>query len=126
MKNQVRRFIVVALFALAAGAVHGESGFLDFYSPQFLGGMGGTANLNSPQGTVLNPAVAGGKQRVTLDLSYLALTGVSRNPVALDGNFINVGVTIPSNVGVFSTTGRFTNATFSGVPRLPTGGQWAG
>ncbi|MGA2765471.1 MAG: FlgD immunoglobulin-like domain containing protein [Spirochaetia bacterium] len=114
MKNQVRRFIVVALFAFAAGAVNGESGFLDFYSPQFLGGMGGTANLNSPQGTVLNPAVAGGKQRVTLDLSYLALTGVSQNPVALDGNFLNVGVTIPSNVGVFSTTGRFTNATFSG------------
>ncbi|HVP19371.1 MAG TPA: FlgD immunoglobulin-like domain containing protein, partial [Spirochaetia bacterium] len=112
MKKHVRRLVVVAVFVIAAGVVHAESGFLDFYSPQFLGGMGGTANLNSPQGTVLNPAVAGGKQRVTLDLSYLALTGVNRTPVNLGGNFINAGVTIPSNVGVFSTTGRFTNATY--------------
>lgn len=112
MKKQVRCCVVVALFALAAGAVNAESGFLDFYSPQFLGGIGGTANINTPQGTVLNPAVAGGKQRVTLDLSYLALTGVNQSPVSLGGNFINAGITIPTNVGVFSTTGRFTNATF--------------
>jgi flagellar hook assembly protein FlgD/outer membrane protein OmpA-like peptidoglycan-associated protein len=114
MKKKVRGFIVVALFALAAGAVHAESGFLDFYSPQFLAGMGGTANDNSPQGTVLNPAVSAGRQRVTLDLSYLALTGVS--PFDWSGNFVNAGITIPSAVGVFSTTGRFTNANFSGAP----------
>ncbi len=114
MKKKVQGFIVVAMFALAAGAVHAESGFLDFYSPQFLAGMGGTANDNSPQGTVLNPAVSAGRQRVTLDLSYLALTGVS--PFAWSGNFVNAGITIPSAAGVFSTTGRFTNADFSGAP----------
>jgi len=114
MSKKFRRLIIVALFAVAAAAVHAESGFLDFYSPQFLAGMGGTANLNSPQGTVLNPAVSAGKQRVTLDLSYLALTGVS--PLNWSGNFINAGITIPSAAGVFSTTGRFTNANFSGSP----------
>ena len=76
--------------------------------------MGGTANLNAPQGTVLNPAVSAGKQRVTLDLSYLALTGV--NPLNWSGNFINGGITIPSAAGVFSATGRFANANFSGAP----------
>ena len=114
MRKKVSGFIVVALFAVVIGAVHAESGFLDFYSPQFLAGMGGTANNNSPEGTVLNPAVSAGKQRVTLDLSYLALTGVS--PFAWSGNFVNAGITIPSAVGVFSTTGRFTDANFAGAP----------
>ena len=114
MKKKVHVIIVVGLFAIAAGAVHAESGFLDFYSPQFLAGLGGTANLNSPQGTVLNPAVSAGKQRVTLDLSYLALSGV--NPLNWSGNFINGGITIPSAAGVFSATGRFANANFSGAP----------
>ena len=120
MRRKVQRLFVVALFALAAGAAHGESGFLDFYSPQFLAGMGGTANLNSPEGTVLNPAVSAGKQRVTLDLGYLALTGLS--PFNWSGNFINGGVTVPSAAGVFSATGHFTNASFSGAPNWGTMG----
>lgn len=45
MSKKFHRVIIVALFAVAAAAAHAESGFLDFYSPQFLAGMGGTANL---------------------------------------------------------------------------------
>ena len=115
MKVKARAFLAVALFAFCAAGAQAESGFLDFYSPQFLGGMGGTANLNSPQGTALNPAVSAGKQRVTLDLSWIPLLGLGGGPVAWEGNFVNAGITIPTAAGVFSTAGHFSNAGISGT-----------
>ncbi len=122
MKTPVR-FAVSALlfFHVCIGSASAEDGFLDFYSPQFLMGAGGTATYDSPQGTVLNPAVSGGKQRVTLDLSYIALVGLGIEPGL--GNFINAGITLPSRIGVFSLTGRFANSSFPSLDWGALGGM---
>jgi hypothetical protein len=96
-----------------AGAGFGDDGFLGFYSPQFQAGEGWTAGTNAPEGTVLNPASAAGKQRVTIDLSYMPLIGFGA--AAGFGNFVNLGIALPSPVGVFDVTGRFANAAFTGL-----------
>ncbi len=116
MKNAVRLvFVVVMLFAAAAGSF-AESGFLDFYSPQFLGGGAGTTTTETPPGTALNPAIAADSQRVTLDLSYIALMQItSPNPFNWGGNVVNLGVTWPTRVGVVSGAARFANASFAGT-----------
>ncbi len=103
-------FIAIVLVVVLAPAAFSDSGFLDLFSPQFLAGGGGTATINSPQGTVLNPAASGGTQRVTLDLSYIPLIGLGSETGW--GNFVNAGVTLPSRVGVFSFTGRYASAAF--------------
>ncbi len=101
-------------FCLAAAPVAAETGFYDFLSPTFLGGSANSVSLESPPATLLNPAVAGGKQRVTLDLSYIGLMDFA--PAFLwDGHIVNLGITLPTRVGVFSTVGRFAQADFPGL-----------
>ncbi len=59
MRNRVRLAIVMLVIAAAGGtSAFAENGFLDLASPVFLGGGGGTANLEIPMGTLLNPAVS--------------------------------------------------------------------
>ncbi len=112
MKNTFR--VLAVAFVLVFGIVSGagaETGFLDFSSPQFLGGGAGTTTLETPPGTLLNPAISAGRQRVTLDLSYIALTQVS--PFDWGGHIVNLGVTVPTNFGVLSTSGRFATTSFT-------------
>ncbi len=111
MKSSLRTALfAITLLFFCAGTAQAESGFLDFYSPQFLMGAGGSAAYDSPQGTVLNPAVSGGKQRITLDLSYMTLLGLGIETGW--GHFVNAGITLPSQVGVFSATARFATTPF--------------
>ena len=112
MKNTfgVLAVALVMVFGTVSGAA-AETGFLDFSSPQFLGGGSGVTTLETPPGTLLNPAISAGRQRVTLDLSYIALTQVS--PFDWGGHIVNLGVTVPTNVGVLSTSGRFATTSFT-------------
>jgi len=119
------RVASVAFVLLLAGSVgaFAENSFLDLASPVFLGGAGGTATLETPSGTLLNPAISAGRERVTLDLSYIALAQVS--PLFLGGNVVNLGLAVPTRAGVFSAIGRFTNAGYgagSGLQWGPLGG----
>ena len=101
-------------FCLAAAPVSAETGFYDFLSPAFLGGSANSVSLESPPATLLNPAVAAGKQRVTLDLSYIGLMDFS--PAFLwGGHIINLGITLPTRAGVFSAVGRFAQAEFTSL-----------
>ncbi len=112
MKNTFRvSTIAVALLLGAAFGASAETGFLDFSSPVFLGGGAASTTLESPPGTLLNPAVSAGRQRVTLDLSYIALAQVS--PFDWGGHIVNLGVTVPTNVGVLSAAGRFATTSFT-------------
>ncbi len=120
MRDRLRVTFVTLVLLLAGGILgFAENGFLDLASPVFLGGSGGTATLETPSGTLLNPAISAGRERVTLDLSYIALTQLT--PFSLGGNVVNLGLALPTRAGVFSAIGRFTNAGFS--PAVP-GLQW--
>ena len=113
MRNRAR-IASITLTLLLAGGVLGfaENGFLDLVSPVFLGGGAGTATLETPMGTLLNPAISAGRERTTLDLSYIALTQVSPS-VSLGGNVVNLGLSLPTRAGVLSAIGRFTNTSFN-------------
>ena len=121
MRNAGRIASVMLVLLLAAGAfAFAENGFLDLASPVFLGGGGGTATLETPFGTLLNPSVSADRQRVTLDLSYIALTQLTPG-FALGGDIVNLGVSLPNRAGVFTAIGRFATSDFS--PTVP-GLQW--
>src|SRR5208282_1055311 len=102
MRNSARAALGAFLLLVAGAAfTFAENGFLDLASPVFLGGGGGTATLETPFGTLLNPAVSADRQRVTFDLSYIALTQLTPG-FALGGNVVNLGVTLPTRAGVFT------------------------
>jgi flagellar hook assembly protein FlgD/outer membrane protein OmpA-like peptidoglycan-associated protein len=113
MKNTGRLMLSVAVLLAAAGTSWSESSFLDFTSPAFLGGGAVSVSPESPPGTGLNPAVSADKQRVTLDLSYIALLDLG-SPFNWGGNVVNLGITWPTRVGVVSGMARFANAGFTG------------
>jgi flagellar hook assembly protein FlgD/outer membrane protein OmpA-like peptidoglycan-associated protein len=112
MKNTIRvvTMSLVFLFSgiLSAGA---QSSFLDYYSPRFLGGGGGTATLETPAGTVLNPAVSADRQRVTLDASYINLSQFTPS-FNWGGNILNLGITYPTRAGVLTGIAHFAQAGF--------------
>src|SRR5271165_1800590 len=100
MRNAGRVAMALCVLLLAGGSFSfADNGFLDLASPVFLGGGGGTATLETPFGTLLNPAVSADRERVTLDLSYIALTQVTPLPPLLGGNVLNLGVTLPTRAG---------------------------
>lgn len=96
MRNAGKVVIVLWVLLLASGSLaFAENGFLDLASPVLLGGGGGTATLETPFGTLLNPSVSADRQRVTLDLSYIALTQLTP-AFALGGDVVNLGVSLPN------------------------------
>jgi flagellar hook assembly protein FlgD/outer membrane protein OmpA-like peptidoglycan-associated protein len=112
MKNARRAWFISAVLILAAALpTFADGSFLDFYSPQFLSGGAGTASLEVPMGTVLNPAISADRQRTTLDASYIALTQLTPGFV-WGGNIVNLGVTYPTRAGVLSGIVRFAQAGF--------------
>lgn len=76
----------------------------EFISPLFLGGGFSVTSDESPTGNLMNPAVSALKQRVTLDASYVGITGFGERSdnEGWQGHAANLGATIPSRVGVFS------------------------
>jgi flagellar hook assembly protein FlgD/outer membrane protein OmpA-like peptidoglycan-associated protein len=113
MRNAVRTAtVLVVLLLLGGGMTFAESGFLDLSSPVFLGGGGGTATLETPFGTVLNPSISADRERITFDLSYIGLTQITPS-FAWGGHIVNLGVTLPTRAGVFTGIGQFATSGFS-------------
>ena len=102
--------LLIWIIAMPAVA---QSGIWDLYSPFFLSGGANTASLDSPQADVLNPAAGGGRQHLTLDLSYLILNRLGQESDS--GHVVNAGASIPSAIGVFTVSGRFFTSPFDQV-----------
>ena len=105
----------VLLLSLAA-FVYADNGFLDTVSPFFLSQGASVTTLESPSGIVANPASSADKQRITLDLSYLSLLGLSTASGV--GHAANLGMVLPTRFGVFSGTGRFATTPFTSTAPL--------
>jgi flagellar hook assembly protein FlgD/outer membrane protein OmpA-like peptidoglycan-associated protein len=89
----------------------GGSVLYDLYAPYFLAGGADSVAELSPAADALNPAASGATQRLTLDLSYVALIGTTSGDAGW-GHALNAGVTWPTRAGVLSGSGRFISATF--------------
>jgi flagellar hook assembly protein FlgD/outer membrane protein OmpA-like peptidoglycan-associated protein len=82
----------------------------ELYSPYFLGLGLTAASFESPVGDILNPAASALKQRMTLDLSYIALPGTAEEKGF--GHAGNLGITVPTRAGVISGSGHFVTSPF--------------
>jgi flagellar hook assembly protein FlgD/outer membrane protein OmpA-like peptidoglycan-associated protein len=106
MKRIIFMALLVFLFSTVVFAEYnppdGTELYYDLFSPTFLAGGDNSAAFESPASDVLNPALAGLKQRVTLDFSYLGIIGSDIQPGY--GNAINAGITLPKPFGVFSAS----------------------
>ncbi|MFP4384180.1 MAG: FlgD immunoglobulin-like domain containing protein [Spirochaetia bacterium] len=116
--NKRMFYITVSILLTAVTPIFSQSiTFTDteyLYSPSFLSGGITASGMESPQSDVLNPAVSGGKQRLTLDLSYINIYGFGTDTGM--GHVINAGVTVPTRAGVFSGSGRFLDSPFVFLP----------
>lgn len=120
MKKKVRVLIVLIIlstfpaFAQYNPAPGSVSLPFDLYSPTFLAGGASSVSEGSPAASVLNPAAAGGTQRLTFDASYLALVGTDS---ADAGWFhaINGGLTRPTPAGVLSVSGHIISVDFNAI-----------
>ncbi|MBN2534939.1 MAG: gliding motility-associated C-terminal domain-containing protein [Spirochaetales bacterium] len=83
----------------------------ELYSPYLLGLGLITTSFESPAGDILNPAVSGLKQRMTLDISYLGLPSFGDEEGF--GHAANLGITIPTRAGVLSGSAHFITSPFS-------------
>ncbi|MBN1699051.1 MAG: OmpA family protein [Spirochaetales bacterium] len=113
-------YMVILAFVMPASA--SAQTIEELYSPYFLSVGINTASIESPVGDIINPAASGAKQRTTLDLSYI---GLPQFDSGLMGHAGNLGITIPTKFGVFSTSGHFVTSPI-GDPNLGTlGGLYA-
>lgn len=126
----MKRFLTVVLMVVTAGLSSfaqstmpaGGNDVVDLRSPSFVGGGAHITNLDDPQTATLNPAVNGLNQRITLDLSYIGLVGMSDIPTEPDrgwrGHGFNLGGVLPTRYGVFSGSLNFLH---SGLQAVETG-----
>lgn len=102
-----KNLLIVLIFSMGflmfAG---GSASYGDFRSPLFLGGAPLVTGTDSPQLDGLNPAASAGTQRITLDLSYIALA-LDSTIEGWKGHVINLGATLPTKAGVLSFSSDF-------------------
>jgi len=87
----------------------------DLLSPVFLAGGADSVAQGVPAASFLNPAAAGDTQRLTIDLSYLALIGTEDPDSGWNGSAVNGGFIWPTRAGVLSVGARFLSADFSSI-----------
>ncbi|MFA7566195.1 MAG: FlgD immunoglobulin-like domain containing protein, partial [Alkalispirochaeta sp.] len=80
-------------------------------SSLFLGTTENTATTESVGGDVVNPAASALKQRIHIDTSYIGIVGGG----ALNGHAANLGLSVPTRVGVFSGSGNFVTADYDAL-----------
>lgn len=102
----------LAIWAWDPPAYGDSTGFLT--SPVFLGGPLSVASSESPMADLLNPAASGSAQRVTMDLSYLALVGTGDESGW--GHALNAGLAIPRPYGVWSLYAGLLSSPFDAMP----------
>ncbi|MBN2351746.1 MAG: OmpA family protein [Spirochaetales bacterium] len=101
---------VLILFAVLAGAAWSQN-VEELYSPYVLSFGGNSVSMQSPYNSIFNPAAAGLKQRVTVDLNYIGIF-----PFGIDaglGTAVNAGLCIPTNAGVWTTSLHFVGDSFT-------------
>lgn len=122
--NTIPKLIMITayLFICSSIFIWAEDGSRtkDFYSPYFISGTSSVTNLLSPQSEAVNPASGAFTQRMTLDVSYVALFGEEDNERGYNGHGINIGNTIPSKAGVFSWSGHYIYTPYSYILADPT------
>jgi len=70
-----------------------------------------------PQSDAVNPALSATVQRTTLDASYLALAGLGGEANEdRQGHVVNLGLLLPTRVGVFGGTAHFINSPLNAIP----------
>ena len=84
----------------------GPASYGDLRSPLLLGGGPLITGTDSPSLDSLNPAVSAGIQRVTFDVSYIALA-LDRSIEGWKGHVANLGTTLPTKVGILTFSGNF-------------------
>lgn len=96
----VLAFVLCSNLVAQANTQHFESSFT---------GGANAANIDgSPWADGSNPAASAGLQRATLDLSYHLLGGTAAEQGT--GHWINLGTSLPSNLGVLSLNGTFASS----------------
>ncbi len=114
-------FIVLVLVALAAALpVFGQSITDDITSPRALAAGPSSRLVEAGSAEALNPAVTGGLQRTTLDVSYFSLLGSSTAPGT--GHAANLGLALPYPFGVISGGARFLSSSIPGYQYGTLGG----
>jgi flagellar hook assembly protein FlgD len=80
----------------------------ELFSSSLFGGGISTVSIESPTGDIFNPAASGGQQRTTIDFSVIMLPDF----ISSLGGAGNIGITIPTTFGVFSTSGHFISSPY--------------
>ncbi|MBN2444465.1 MAG: gliding motility-associated C-terminal domain-containing protein [Spirochaetales bacterium] len=112
MKKMCMYVLIIVMLCVSIQSVFSQN-VEELYSPYFLALGLTAASFESPVGDILNPAVSGLKQRMTLDLSYIALPGFGDEEGF--GHAANVGITIPTRAGVVSASTHFVTSSFPGA-----------
>lgn len=118
-----RLLTVLVLVSLAIAPAHafdqanGADDTLQFISPRFMAERALATTSESPTSDVINPAASALKQRAQVDLSYAALAGfgVAIADQGYRGHVANVGVSIPTRVGVASGSVGFIRSPFQSL-----------
>ncbi|TVR03800.1 MAG: hypothetical protein EA403_06225 [Spirochaetaceae bacterium] len=105
--------LVAAVVSAYDPPVGGNDALYQMTSPLFLGRGFTVTSTESPTADTMNPAASGLNQRVTLDASYIGLTGFGSesDDRGWQGHGVNLGVTVPTRVGVFSGGARYLGST---------------
>lgn len=105
-------FLLIAAVDLTAQhrPPQGTGIYYDLISPVFIAGGDNTVSSASPSADFLNPATSALIQRTAIDVSYLTLTGTpDQEGLAHVGN---IGLTLPSSIGVFSSSLHYISSPF--------------
>ncbi len=107
--------VVPTLFAFDQAS--GADDSLSLTSPLFAARRAVATAEESPTTDALNPAASALKQRAHLDLSYAALAGLGdgAGDTGYRGHVANLGVTIPSRVGVAATSLGFLTSPYDSM-----------
>ena len=121
----MKRCLFAAIFFVIASSVFaadnppaGGDDIYRFYSPRFLAEGPSSVSLLSPQADAVNPAASGEQQRMTFDLSYLALADFAGGGAY--GQIVNAGISMPSRIGVTSASLHFLSLPFGDELNLGT------
>ncbi|HUX19660.1 MAG TPA: hypothetical protein VMW69_00385, partial [Spirochaetia bacterium] len=110
MKKSLIIAMGVLLCAFIPIAAFAQNDIGSLYSPSSLSTGGITTAVPSPYADILNPASSGGSQRGVVDINYIGLAGLGTTSGW--GNVANLGITIPTPIGVFSGSGRYIGSSF--------------